>query len=349
MTRTPAREPRRRFALAATAVVILAAAGVGGAWAIAHAAVPPELAQARPVESLSIPYEQFDDARTVDLTATLQPSPGVVARAPGVLTRSACSPGAALRSGQAAFLVDRLPLVALSTAQPLTRPLAAGDRGADVREVQQAFAALGFTGGVDGVVGAQTIRFYNDLRRAAVADAPLVETIDPASLVWLPSAEVVVVDCPTAVGEDIEPGTVLAALPPTLLTLRVGTTPAALPDAARTLTVDGVTAAVDSSGAVDAAAWGALMATATFRSYALAPDDVVLSGTLRLGESIRVARVPPSFLRDTDDGRVCVEDGGTVFVGDLVSTDLGSTLVRFDDEPSTADAPGADTSGEPCA
>ncbi len=331
------------------AVVILSAAVAAGAWAIARAVVPPELAPARPVESLSIPYEQFDDARTVDLTATLQPSPGIVARTQGVLTRSTCAPGTALRSGQAAFLVDRVPLVALSTAQPLTRPLAAGDRGADVREVQQAFAGLGFTGSVDGVVGAQTIRFYNDLRRAAVADAPLVEAIDPASLVWLPSAEVVVIDCPTAVGEDLEPGAVLAALPPTLLALRVGTTPAALPDAARTLTVDGVTAPVDPSGAVDAATWGDLMATATFRAYALAPDDVVLSGTLRLGESIRVARIPPSFLRDTDDGRVCIEDHGTVFVGELVSTDLGSTLVRFDDEPTTADAPRADTSGEPCA
>lgn len=348
MTRSRSGEPRRRTVLAAAGVILLATAAVVAAWAAGQTALPPDLGTAAPVASLSVPYEDFDDAHTVDLTATLQESPGLTSRTSGILTGSSCTPGATIDSGRAAFVVDRLPVIALATAQPLIRPVTTGDRGPDVRELQDAFAALGFEGAVDGVVGPQTLRFFDQLRRAAVADAPRVDAIDPAALVWLPSASVAVTDCPVAVGGDVEPGTALAALPPTLTGLRVGTAPTALPLAARTLTLDGVAAEVAPDGVVDPESWDALAATASFRAYALAPDDVVLSGSLRLRDAVRVARLPPSLLRDTADGRVCVRDDGAAYLGDLVSSDLGYTLVRFDDPPSSADVTAPDAGDDPC-
>jgi peptidoglycan hydrolase-like protein with peptidoglycan-binding domain len=336
--------------LASAAACVLGVAVAVSAWALGRTTLPDELENPAPIESIDLEYEDFDDARTVDLSATMQPSPGLVSRTSGLLTASACAPGADLASGQAAFLVDRLPVIALATAQPLTRHLVVGDRGTDVREIQEALIALGFEGPADGVIGPQTLRFFNGLRRAAVADAPLVDTIDPASVVWLPSTTVTATDCPTAVGSSVEPGTVLAALPDDLIALRVGTLPSALPTAPRTLTIDGVTAAVDGAGGVDEEAWGDIAATSTFRAYVVAPDDVVLSGTLSLRDPVRVARIPPSLLRETADGRVCVSDDGESFVGDLVSTDLGRTLVRFDDEPSSADVGRSATTdgGDPC-
>lgn len=324
-------EGRQRTVLLSVAALLLATALAASGWLLGRTTLPTELATPSAIENVDVAYQDFDDARTADLAVKLQDSPGLVARGAGLLTGSTCTPGGAIMSGGATFILDRVPLLDLATAQPLARTLVMDDRGADVSELQQAFAALGYTGAVDGVVGTRTIAFFNALRRGLVADAPRVDAIDPASIVWMPSSPAEIVTCPISVGSSVEPGATLAELPPAIASLRVRTLPTAVPSSARTLLIDGIVANVEEDGTVDAAAWPKIAATPTFRDYLTDPEKVVLSGSVQLAEPIRVAQVPPSALFGVGDDTACVSDATTVYRGTVVSSERGYTLVDFSD------------------
>lgn len=315
--------------LLSVAGFVMVAALAVASWLLGRTMLPTELATPSAVESVTVEYQDFDDARTVDLVVELQNSSGLLMRGSGLLTGSTCVSGGSITSGGSSFVVDRIPLMNLATAQPLARSLAIGDRGGDVRELQQAFAALGYAGAVDGVVGPHTLAFFNDLRHGLAADAPRVDAIDPASIVWMPASPAEVTECPISVGSVVEPGTVLAELPALITSLRVGTKPTAVASSARTLIIDGVVAGLDGEGRVDAAAWPKIAATTTFRGYLADPEKVVLSGSVQLAEPIRVAQVPPSALFGIDNDTACVSDEATVYRGAVVSSERGYTLLEF--------------------
>lgn len=56
------------------------------------------------------------------------------------------APGATVRRGQSLYRVDDTPVVLMYGALPMYRPLAKGTEGADVRQLEQNLAALGYTG-----------------------------------------------------------------------------------------------------------------------------------------------------------------------------------------------------------
>lgn len=334
MTAEGGERRRRLVVVGAGALLALVTCGAAG-WLLGRTVVPDELRVAEPVTRVAIAHEEFTDTRTVDLALTLQPSAGMVLRVGGVLTASRCRPGAEVASGGSTFAVDGAPLIDLRTSQPLWRPLPLGARGADVRSVQEALVAVGFTGPSDGIMGPQTLDYFNALRRRVEPAAPLVAEISPDSVVWLGEAPTRIADCVSSVGQPLETGAILASLPPRLTALRVGTMPAAVPDRPRTISIDAVQADVDGEGVVDPESWTAVADTPSFRRYVADPESVVLKGTLQTASAIPVALVPPSALFSISDDEACVTDGSSSFRGAIISTESGFALVEFPGEGPT--------------
>jgi peptidoglycan hydrolase-like protein with peptidoglycan-binding domain len=84
---------------------------------------------------------------TADVSGTLGfgDAHPVGARAPGTLT-SVAAEGATVHRGEALFAVDTEPVVLMIGALPAYRALRSGDEGADVRQLEENLAALGYTG-----------------------------------------------------------------------------------------------------------------------------------------------------------------------------------------------------------
>lgn len=329
MTAGGSRERTHRLAVLSGAMVLgLIACGATG-WALGRTAVPEELQSGAPVSRVDLLHDEFSDTRTVDLSVALQPSAGMVLRTGGVLTASECEPGAEVVSGGSTFAVDGSPLIDLRTPQPLWRSLAPGSRGADVRSLQEALVDAGFTGSVDGVIGPQTLDYFNQLRRDSEPAAPLVSEISPESVVWLSSPPTRIVDCAASVGQPIDAGTVAASLPPRISTLRVGTMPTVVPDEPRMLVVDTVRARVDVDGGVDADAWAAITGTPAFQAYVADPQNVVLKGTLQTSAPLSVALVPPSALFAVSGDTACVTDGSSSFPATIISAEAGFAVLEF--------------------
>jgi len=328
-------EAGRRAALVAGSVAAVAVSVGIFAWTAARAPVPSELAAPKPIDLVQVETVAFADSRTATLTVSLREGPGAVVRADGMVTNSTCSDGGVLRSGEANFFLNGQPLVNLHSSAPLWRVLVRGDHGADVGDLQQALVKEGFRGAVDGVLGEETIGFFNEIRRRQAAHAEEVEVISPESILWLDSEAVTVDECLVPVGTSVGTGTALASERPEIGMLRVADRPDVLPEAPRELTVDGVRAAVSIEGDVDSAKWEAIASTGSFAEYSAHPDEVILKGEVRLAAPIDVAQVPPSAIFGISGGSGCVTDGHRSYSGALVSAELGFTLMTFDKEAPT--------------
>lgn len=292
--------------------------------------VPADLEHPRAVERADVHAEDFSDRHTVVMDVSLHTGSRATVHANGILTSSSCEPDTAITSGASTFAVDGIPLINLFTPHPLWRTLDVDARGADVREVQSSFAGLGFRGAIDGIMGPETIAFFNGLRRAAASDAPAAAGIAPSDVVWLGGASVTGAHCPVPVGSVLASGDVVAELPPRISALRLGTLPVVLPDLPRTVVIDGVTAAVNEKGDVDSQAWPAVAATRSFEAYLADPKAVTVKGDVELTTAIQVAQIPPSSIFGTHGERGCVSDGSRTYEGEIVSSELGYTLMRFE-------------------
>ena len=346
MTRR-SREGRQRTIILGSALLLSVCCAAIVGWSVGRIALPAELERPVAIERSGVSVEEFSDRRTVDLSITLEPSAKVTSPSGGLLTSSSCSPDAVIEHGGSTFAIDGTPLVDLATAHPLWRTLEVGAKGTDVRELQESLALLGFEGVIDGVMGPRTIAFFNGLRRAAVPDAPLVDAIAPSSVVWLPSDAVTGGTCLSHVGAVLQPGDALVELPPRISALRLGTMPRTLPARPRVVSVDGVPAGIDEQGNVDRQAWPALASTPSFRAFVADPKSVAFKGEVQLVDPIETVRVPPSAIVGASGDRGCVWDGDVAYAGAIVSSQLGYTLMTFDDDPPSEVeiAPGA---GQTC-
>jgi peptidoglycan hydrolase-like protein with peptidoglycan-binding domain len=95
--------------------------------------------------------------------------------------------GAVVRRGQQLYQVDNLPVSLFYGTRPFYRSLHSGDDGADVKELEQNLAALGYTGfTVDTVYTASTAAAVREWQE----DHSYTETgvFDPAAVVLAPNA-----------------------------------------------------------------------------------------------------------------------------------------------------------------
>ncbi len=322
-------EKRQRVVILVGALTLLVGCGAAVGYVQGRLSVPTDLAPPFAVERYDVQVDDFSDRHTVVMEVSLHTSSRVLVQTSGIVTSSSCAPEAVIVSGDSVFAVDGTPLIDLSTPHPLWRPLGADAKGGDVRELQRSFASLGFRGAIDGVVGPQTIAFFNGLRRAIASDAPLVTEIAPSDIVWLPEESVTGASCPVPVGSVVHPGDVVAELPPRLSALGIGTLPVVMPDLPRTVVIDGISAAVDEQGNVDRQSWPEISETPSFEAYVADPKTVVLKGDVQLTTPVRVSRIPPSAIFGTRTGKGCVSDGVQTYEGEILTSELGYTLMSF--------------------
>lgn len=184
-------EPRRRrrllLALAAvTAVAVL----VGGGWALARSFESPAQkaakAEAPPPGSVTATVASGDLTRMITASATvvraIRESVDVGASlASGVVTGTPIDAAGSLASGRPVLEVNGRPLIAMPGAFPFYRDLTMGDAGPDVKQLQAALAAAGFSVSPDGVFGAATAKAVEALYARAGYSVPTVEAADDAA------------------------------------------------------------------------------------------------------------------------------------------------------------------------
>jgi peptidoglycan hydrolase-like protein with peptidoglycan-binding domain len=337
MSRRPAAHPagpvRHRMLSAGfvvAVVLLLVGATTAATVLVLRAPRPAALADATPLETVPVEPYAFADPRTVRVDVTTGEPQPLVTQASGTVTATACVAGGALVSGERVVEVDGAPVVGLTTAVPLWRDLASGDKGEDVRAVQDELTRLGLSPGTSGRVDRATAAalrtFAKDRGITLTTGGPLLPL---ASVVWLPEASVEVASCGAVLGVAVAAGDEVALLGAPVVGA-VATVPAGLVPGARTLTVDGVTIAVAEDGTVAEPA--SLAGTESYLA-ALAAEEAVLSGTLQLAEPLEVIAVPTAAVHGEDaSGAGCVRADGAERAVQVVSSELGQSLVTLTGE-----------------
>ncbi len=207
---------------AVLAILLLTPVLVVGAWAVV-AAQPNRAAAAGPVEAVVVTPVLEEIELAVARTVTVETAEGLEVRSQssGLVTR-APAPGAVLVQGDVVLVLDDRPVRAFVGEAPFWRSLSVGDRGDDVRALQEYLAETGHLSGVpDGVFG--------DRLRTAVAtfnvDAGLgrgVGAFDPATVVWVGPSPLVTAGVPVRVGDAVAPGQAVAVGPAAPVAITVG-------------------------------------------------------------------------------------------------------------------------------
>jgi peptidoglycan hydrolase-like protein with peptidoglycan-binding domain len=320
---------RRSWSLVAVFALVAASAGAAVTAVLLPRSAPQTLASARPPDTIVATHRSHADARSVQLDLEAGPIRTVRAPIAGVLTSLDAAIGAPIADGGQVATIDGRPVIALHTAVPMWRDLHRGDRGDDVRALQDSLRRLGETDVVtDGLFGARTERAARRLLSIGVADAP--ETFPATSIAWLPSTTAVVRDCPTAVGSAVDSASILASFPAAIRAARLASTPVDAVAGARELLLDGTTVPMDTDGTVtDDAALERLRSRLDDQLGAPSTDGApTATATWRLRDPIDVAVVPPTSVRVLSWGRGCIDvPGDHAVLVDIVGSELGQTFV----------------------
>lgn len=336
------RRGRSVAAAACLGAVVLVMVGAVAGLALVPQPVPSSLAAGAPVTAAPVTYESFDDARRSTFTAVTRPGVDIAVMRAGTVTSSTCQAGASMSSGDVPLTVDATPVVALHTGYPLWRDLAAGDTGPDVAAVQAELARLGYAPGTSGVLDRSTrkalVAFFTD-RGVSHPDGSLAR----ASLLWLPSSELVVAACAVAPAEAVAPGQIIASSGERLVALQPAMAAVEATPGDRVLTVNGVSGPVGADGRVtDPAVLAAVEASADYAFAGLQAEngaDSQLAFTTTLAAPLDTAVLPAAALFGVSGTSACLSSHGVVHPVTVVTSMLGSTYVTIDDgaTPATVD------------
>lgn len=283
--------------------------------------------------------EPYGDERRVEAQISVNDAPTLHLAAAGVLTSTACSPGATLKSGRVLGAVDGKPVLLLSTSVPFWRDLGSGVSGADVRALQEELTRLGHAVDATGTWTASTTTVLRALRRSL--DLPETPTgLRLTDLAWLPNATGPVRSCDTGLGERVEPGSPFLTFAPSIVSLRVQLMPEDLIDGPRVFTVDEVALGIDASGVVAVADRASELAQTPTVAAALQAAEggtpIAVPGQLTLAEPVEAATLPASAVVSSG-AQFCVFDPeGEALPVVVLASALGRSIVSF-----TADQPGA--------
>ena len=308
-------------------VGLIAGAALGCAVfvALVPGEVPASLASAGELDMVEPSTMEYDDAREVTITLTLETGSGVRSPRAGILTATSCVPGQAVASGSTPFAVDGASVVALSTATPLWRAIAVGDEGADVAALENELVRLGAAPEPDGHWSWADVRAFDSRLDPVITDDD--GTVPFAAITWLPAPDVVVDSCPVALGSTIGVATLVATFAPRITLARFAP-PVGAVDGARGLVFDGEEFAAPSTGEiVDRGALDTLAASPSFAQRDPAQDPPTITASSVLTVPIAVTVLPPSALYSLEGGSGCVQSREGAARVSVIASQLGRTLV----------------------
>jgi peptidoglycan hydrolase-like protein with peptidoglycan-binding domain len=201
----------RRPVWTSVGVVALAAAGAGG-WLIGRddtgQAASPE--SAGPVATATVELGTLTATETWSATLGHGEPATVSAPAAGVLTRVAAA-GTDVTRGSVLFHVDEQPVALLLGAVPMYRDLDVGAEGADVAQLEENLAALGYTGfTADDEYTSATAEAVEEWQQDLGVASPGGVT-GRSEVLFLPAGGRVDAQ-PAAVGDTLQPGTAVVEL-----------------------------------------------------------------------------------------------------------------------------------------
>lgn len=324
----------REIALGVVGAVCAMAIGAIAFAFIIHPSPPPSLGASVDVEEVPVTQQEFRDDRGATLIVTRGPDVELRIRTGGLITDTTCESGGALTSGTSAFQVDGRPVVNLHTSVPLWRELSVGDAGEDVRALETGLRQLGIEIRDDATLQWSDVAALRSVFAKAGADADF-DTVSPSRIIWLPARDVRVAQCVNAVGAAVASEDVVATIDGSATVAVMGLAAERLPGP-RELLLDDVTVALDDALVPDAEAVAALLATSAYESAARESSDgspVSVPVDVRLVAAVTVAALVPASVTSDPDGKACVMGDGEQIPVRIVSSEMGRTLVQFDDEP----------------
>lgn len=313
-------------------IAAAAAAGAISATVLIPDRAPAALQSASALTETDTQVQDFTDQRTVEVKLSVTGPTPLSANASGVVTALRTGAGLEVTSGTSPLAVSGTPILALHTTVPLYRDLESGDKGEDVRALQEELARLGYDIATDGYYGwgtSEAVRLLKD--EIGVTDPDC--TLALADVVWLPAVSVTPTKWTATLGSTVTAGGSYGTVPGELTAVNLATAPSSLAPGARTLTLWGQTTTVDEQNrATDPEFLAAIAATDDYAATVAADDAQKPTATLALAEPVAAVKVPPTALFAVDKASACVQSGEHAFPVTVVGSALGSSLVTFEAE-----------------
>jgi hypothetical protein len=331
----------RQVSLGTAILAVLIAGALGSAVSIASTWEPAPDSLERPSRSggsIRVDRQAFDDPQPVELAAELSTPAEVLSTGDGIVTAYECRAGRTVTAGRVLARVGEAPVVALATSIPLYRDITADSRGRDVDALHDELQRLRLIDvgslAAGSVAGPDTIRALVDL-----ANLPrTTRRIPAAAFAWLPGPAVKAAQCATAIGARVSTGTPLIELAPDVSEVSLKSRPSGVVPGRRLLTMDGTSVQMGPRGTIDSSdAIRRLLTTPTFQAFLSSDGTVPLQATWVLAQALDVAALPASSVVVTA-GSACVSRSGVGYPVQIVTSELGNTLVEMDRTIATVDA-----------
>lgn len=330
-----AKKRRRSRATAITwvllAIMVTAALSVGACALWLPDRAPSILGTAKQAQSAPASVQSYSGQQQVNVVPTISSDRELLGNASGIVTANWTD--TQLRSGTRAYQVNDRTVIAIHTQTPLYRDLKTGDKGEDVRSLNNMLNALGYNSVPDSDTfnwntanGWQQL--MNDSGNTSKGELALTDTM------WIPEDVVQVSGWTATQGSNVSAGTTLGKVPGGLVKLAIrGGQPS---DKERTITVFGVSSPLPakSTEITDSAVLNKIAQTQEYQSKT--PEERVagLDAQLSLNEAIQVLRVPAAavFGVQGTSGCIAVDGQGTASVipVEIISGELGASLVKPD-------------------
>jgi len=307
-------------------VVVCLAVGLSAGLFIARSPAPNAVAVPTGSAIVGLVPQPFSDQISVQVDAILTQARSLASAASGMVRASSCTPGKAINSGDAVFVVDDRVVVGLHLDAPLWRDLAIGARGGDVTDVQNELVRMGYHTPVDGVYSQSTAAAM--ARMWVAAGASSQGTLPLAQIMWMPEVSETPSVCAQQVGDVRGSGDVVFTAGGQLEELIVHWPDGVWPGERVVSLGAGVTAPVGGDGMISDSTF--LAAYTRTRGYVqwLSDGANALAVQAQLASPIQVVAVPPAGLYDVQGEDACLVDGmNTSLAVRIVASQLGETFV----------------------
>lgn len=314
----------RYIAISAAALLIGALGGVA-VWT----SLQPRVAEESSLETQPVVLEAYVSPRPVSLRPVYGAPISPRVYGSGTLRAFDCVPGVEWISGESNVTIDNRPLRNLMLPSPPWRSLQIGDRGEDVKELQEALKELGADIAPDGVFGPTTLASWRVFIGQRDANAAALE-----DYVWVPGG-FVPSKCELGVGDTISgPVAPATSAPKIALFSVVGPVPDSTVDQTVVVGTERIPLV---AGEISDPATVATLSALPIVATALATEDATIAATLELTTPIEAARISAAAII-TDGEKTCVADGTTTYDVTIVDSALGRSIVTFtDDVPAEVD------------
>ncbi len=292
---------------------------------------PESLQDAGEPTAVPVAQRSFSDSRTVTVQFARDGEHVLPMPSAGRVTAIAAIPGATIASGQEAIRIDGVPLMALYTEVPLWRDLAEGDKGEDVTALQTELQRLGHQVAVTGQVDRATRSAVAAILGGDTAADSVPESIPATEWVWLPSPEVTVAKVNAQVGQTVAENDPFLTLTGTASRAVITPIPQDALPGERVIDISGVTYPINDQGEIsDPSALAELLSSSAYETAKAASEAdtaIKLTAKWSLVTPQLVTPVPPAALSGAVNGTGCVSVAGQAVPVQVVSSELGNTLV----------------------